>query len=497
MGMSATQARYLNLIGRQSDLEFQGQQINQSRTTLSDQTNNLYAQLQNMDVPTPPVTSDFTEIVYSTSDGAVDYTLGQVRPSTKQEGAYNLDLNYSTVGDTLAMANTSSTVSYYDDTINVTSVKPKISEVPNGQFNQVGENPEFYITKEGMAGSELPADAELSNYLVMDPAKGAYVQAEGEIDPNATYFAKATIDQYNALEDTEKAKYVGVSAETESVTEDIILNASDLSNYYIRTATGVVQQLSADSPFVTLRPEDGTYKVNLSAGAELFKTGGSETIPNPNPNELRIGGNKALTYEQAFAEHGDTINWGAYEAGIRNSFGPEAKLQDFYFVITGTKSGAMDVKLFRKEDIPSASVNGLNVKGYNYETGKYNTAQNVDYVQIKFDSTGRISKITIPVEFDENGEPTAWKDLDVESKTQTNNAAYEEAMTKYEYKKFMYDKEQTEINAKMSIIQAQDKKLELKLQRLDNERTQITTELEALDKVINDNIESSYKTFSG
>ena len=31
----------------------------------------------------------------------------------------------------------------------------------------------------------------------------------------------------------------------------------------------------------------------------------------------------------------------------------------------------------------------------------------------------------------------------------------------------------------------------------DNERTQITTEIEALKKVVNDNIEKSYKTFSG
>ena len=31
----------------------------------------------------------------------------------------------------------------------------------------------------------------------------------------------------------------------------------------------------------------------------------------------------------------------------------------------------------------------------------------------------------------------------------------------------------------------------------DNERTQITTEIEAVQKVIGDNIEASYKTFSG
>ncbi len=61
----------------------------------------------------------------------------------------------------------------------------------------------------------------------------------------------------------------------------------------------------------------------------------------------------------------------------------------------------------------------------------------------------------------------------------------------------MYDKKQQEINAQTSIIQQEDRNLELKLQRLDNERTQITTEIEAVDKVINDNIEASYKTFSG
>ena len=497
MGMSASQARYLNLIGRQNDLEFQGQQINQSRTTLSDQTNNLYSQLQNMDVPTPPVTSDYTEIVYSTSDGAVDYTLGLVRPSTKKEGAYNMDLNFSTVGDSLAMSNVSSSVEYENDTLDVTSIQPKVNNVPNGQFNQVDANPEFYITAAGVAGADLPADANLSNYMVMDTSVRAFVQASGEVDPNATYFLKTTVEQYNALTDAEKANYVGVTAKTNAVTEDIVLKAEDLSNYYVRTSTGTVQQLSTESIYVQ-KNEDGTYKVSLDGGVQLYKLGGSETIPNPNPDGLKIGGNNAKTYSDAFAEYGDKINWGSYESAIRNSFGEDAKLDDFYYVITPSKSsGSYDVKLYKKEDVPTTAAKGLNVKGYSYETGTYTASQNVDYVDIKFDSSGRISKITIPTEYNENGEPVSWKELDVESKTQTNNAAYEEAMTKYEYKKYKYDQEQTEINAKMSIIQAQDKKLELKLQRLDNERTQITTEIEALDKVINDNIEASYKTFSG
>ena len=87
--------------------------------------------------------------------------------------------------------------------------------------------------------------------------------------------------------------------------------------------------------------------------------------------------------------------------------------------------------------------------------------------------------------------------MKVSAKTVTDENAYQDAYAQYEYAKYEYDKTQQEINAKTEVIQQEDKRLELKLQRLDNERTQITTEIEAVEKVINDNIEASYKTFSG
>ncbi len=42
MGLAASQARYLLLTARKSDLEFTGQQINQSRTQLANITNQLF-----------------------------------------------------------------------------------------------------------------------------------------------------------------------------------------------------------------------------------------------------------------------------------------------------------------------------------------------------------------------------------------------------------------------------------------------------------------------
>lgn len=49
MGLAASQARYLTLTARKSDLEFTGQQINQSRTQLANIVNNLFTISANLD----------------------------------------------------------------------------------------------------------------------------------------------------------------------------------------------------------------------------------------------------------------------------------------------------------------------------------------------------------------------------------------------------------------------------------------------------------------
>ena len=78
MGMSASQARLIALTARMNDIEYQGQQINQQRTTLSNQVNALYNQLLEMSVPTPPSTSDYTKVQYSGISDASKFTLGNV-----------------------------------------------------------------------------------------------------------------------------------------------------------------------------------------------------------------------------------------------------------------------------------------------------------------------------------------------------------------------------------------------------------------------------------
>ena len=87
MGMSASQARLLALTARQSNLEYEGQQINQQRTSLSNQSANYYNSLLLMNVPTPPSTDDYTTVKYEFVISGNNATIGQVLPQD-QEGNY-------------------------------------------------------------------------------------------------------------------------------------------------------------------------------------------------------------------------------------------------------------------------------------------------------------------------------------------------------------------------------------------------------------------------
>ena len=49
MGLAASQSRFLALTARKSDLELTGQQINQSRIQLANETNSLYNQSSTLD----------------------------------------------------------------------------------------------------------------------------------------------------------------------------------------------------------------------------------------------------------------------------------------------------------------------------------------------------------------------------------------------------------------------------------------------------------------
>jgi hypothetical protein len=82
MGMAASQARFLGLTARKTNTEYEGQQINQQRTTLSNQSANYYNQLLGMSVPVPPSVSDYTKTVYTFEDGSLSNSISSMIAQT-------------------------------------------------------------------------------------------------------------------------------------------------------------------------------------------------------------------------------------------------------------------------------------------------------------------------------------------------------------------------------------------------------------------------------
>ena len=95
MGLSASQARLLSLTARQSNLEYEGQQINQQRTTLSNESSNYYNSLLEMSVPVPPSTNDYTKIVYNFTIGGNNATVKEALPVLK-DGNTSYTIAYTT-----------------------------------------------------------------------------------------------------------------------------------------------------------------------------------------------------------------------------------------------------------------------------------------------------------------------------------------------------------------------------------------------------------------
>ena len=110
MGMAASQARWISLAARKTNVEYEGQQINQARTALANQTSELWNQLYNMKVPTAPSTADFTTMQYSFEMGDTVETIKEIQDAsyTDTDGInYNSYVTYySRVNEYTGIRNT-------------------------------------------------------------------------------------------------------------------------------------------------------------------------------------------------------------------------------------------------------------------------------------------------------------------------------------------------------------------------------------------------------
>ncbi len=92
MGMAASQARFLTLTARKSNVEYEGQQVNQQRTSLSNESAGLFNKMMELQVPTPPSATDFYNTRYTFDAKGSDYSITNSAPRT--DGKYDITISY-------------------------------------------------------------------------------------------------------------------------------------------------------------------------------------------------------------------------------------------------------------------------------------------------------------------------------------------------------------------------------------------------------------------
>lgn len=342
MGMAASQARFLGLTARKTNTEYEGQQINQQRTTLSNQSANYYNQLLGMTVPTPPSVSDFTKTVYTFNDGALSNSITAL--IAQADGNYLISYN-RTYNDDYAAVSATPTVIFKD-----------------GTNYKVGND----VLR--VAGDMNTAGYDVDN------------------DP---YLSTLTTEQRTALMEEEKLYLEKLNKKYN--------NGDQTGTWFVR------------------------YEKNTSTGMW-----------------------KPVFYKQSVVEDATYSDKGSSQSSI-----------PAYTI--GSDSITEEIK-----GVPA---------------------------RMEQDTTGRYISITLNPDSDD---PVTYK---LEANTLTDQDKYDDAMNQYEYDKYLYDQSIQEINAKIEIIQTEDKNLELRLKQLDTEQAAIQTEMDAVSKVIEKNTESTFKTF--
>ena len=257
MGMAASQARYLALVARKSNCEYEGQQINQARTVLSNQTANLFNQMLGLNVPVPPSTQDYTKVQYSFSDGVNNVTMDSWQQLGKSDENYNYVVTY-----------------HYNSNVYTGSQK-KMND-PQVQFTTTGTNTDLATLKAATtrytsgatAYSKIQEDYEkLKSNLeaakkVKTEADTAYNTALEAKNKAETARAEALEKYTKAQQDTANYKagndYTTITAQYKAAQDAVTAaenNAKDITKYQNGNTKG------HGGTSGTIEPDGNSYKI--------------------------------------------------------------------------------------------------------------------------------------------------------------------------------------------------------------------------------------------
>ncbi|MDT3388751.1 MAG: hypothetical protein LIR46_13480 [Bacteroidota bacterium] len=526
MGMAASQARFLGLTARKNNVEYEGQQINQQRTVLSNETANYYNDLLGMSVPVPPSAADYTKTVYSFQDGALTNSISTM--IAQPDGKYLISYTSNWIDDFAAVSAASSIVTRIKDE-SQTSAKANSSAITSGlkklnatsytyndinlsvaEFSVPEDLPEKLKTAGMPAGKyytyeEDTAGGKVTHYIPADKVEGANYNVKNQGSTQDIY-KDGTTYKYGSHALTKKTFTTdnvpdGLTAETEYYTyrdangDDHYFDAAavEAGTYDDTTkkltSAGVSHYLDDKMVNTPVSINDFTLTENYqyNVGAKQFRVLGSELKNTSIRQEDEYY--KTLSDDQLKKLIEEETQ---YIAILNKQYGDDSEWMVRY--VQNTSSNTWEPRFVKLNQLGTAIYNENENSLSNipmYKVGSAQKNEEVKGVEARFeqDSTGRIINVTLrPGKDDE-------VTYAVSTSTVTDQAKYDDAMNQYEYDKAKYDQAIQETNAKIEIIQAEDKNLELRLKQLDTEQDAISTEMDAVQKIIEKNVESTFKTF--
>ncbi len=542
MGMAASQARYLGLTARKTNCEWEGQQINQARTALANQSANLFNQMLALSVPDCPDKTDFTTLQYSYSDGNNESVLDNWRQLSDSTNDYNYVVDhwyYADIytGSKKLMSDPQVTIKY-DSTqtaFNTTAGGTTYNEDDNSYtYNGVNADGEP-VTYTYSDLTNYKFDPELQN-AILDLAHQGYIQTNefGEVDVQTLNSLRGYHDgtawHFATVDDLENAsnKELGLENGTWTLNNGYV----DLSGFDLTTPQGLdddqalaIGKILNDAGATGFDYEDATEVRNWldTAAAGLGdKTSGyyringtiledatmAQVYTTPAINDMTTQfnptfvGNAELTELGALSEEDKA----ALAQIIKDC--PDSSISKYITLnqdgsIEYTGSGiysfewngvqkfttyddlvdSMQTPLFDEKPIDAQQ------KLATYEASYIKTeVRETDKALIETDGDGRFK--TVKFEDDSTTYTLNCEQVSDED-------AYNDAMNSYYHDVAEYEHRIAEINAETEIIQQQDRTLELRLKQLDTEQNALQTEMEAVKKVISKNVEMTFKTFSG
>ena len=598
MGMAASQARYLGLTARKTNVEYEGQQINQARTALANQSANTFNDLLALEVPTAPSTQDFTELKYTYKDGTQAEEISEMTELQNDPDGYNYLITHFHFADIYrGVQNKLSNPQVVQDDV------PTKDAVSRDEIDTV-EQPTFTVNGFNVTTYD-PADANQKNafdelfaqYPDMDANDMmTYTDANG----NLHFVSKTELKGTGSVKD----RYVQAGKPSEATVQRGNVVTSGLPGNQTYTVNGfnvnaydandadqkaAFDRLSAQYPDITAKDAmtytDADGKIHFVSKNELQGAGDiKDRFIDPNTNTIvdgsvtrgdivktdptgnltyTVNGNKVSKYDPTNLEQKkvydklledypslskDIDDLGCYtdEQG-RIHFTSLSGLADKnsgdlsdYYVESSVPTYVGNCKLEKYDpadpdlktayeqilkdwpdsnialakpdeiytweyqgetrfacikDLTSSAISGpdQSLPTENQDKLTYYVAKNV---KEKIEITEKAM-----VDLDENGRPQTIRYQDssvtyyLNTETQTDEDAYQDAMNQYNYDMQVYEKKIQDINAKTEKIQQQDRTLELRLRQLDTEQEALQTEMEAVKKVIDKNIESTFKTF--